>query len=357
MTKNRRNSICGCFAALVLAAAGWSASAYGQRPSPTPAVSPTPPVIKDDDEPIKIDTELVNIDVRVVDRNGRPIGNLQQRDFQVLENNEPQQIEFFSKSEVPTNYSLVVDNSGSLRQQLDKVIEASKIIVGTNKPEDETSVIRFVSRDKITIDQDFTANKADLFDALDSLYIEGGQTAIRDAVYLAAQRLSEYERSSGFDDRRRRALILITDGEDRDSYFSEAQLFEMLRESNIQIYVVGFINELDKDSGFIRKSDQAKARSFLERLAKETGGKAYFPAALTELTAIASDISSELRTQYSIGYLPSKKNDGTYRNIKVIVSDGPNKEKRIAVTRTGRNANRPQPEQPSTAVTPPKKDN
>lgn len=313
-----------------------SVNVVGQTPSPSPTASPAKP--KDDDEPIKIDTELVNIDVRVVDRNGRPVGNLSQADFKILENNEPQQIEFFSKSEIPTNYSLVVDNSGSLRQQLDKVIEASKIIVNTNKPDDETSVIRFVSRDKITIDQDFTANKNDLFDALDNLYIEGGQTAIRDAVYLATQRLTDYEKSNSFDDRKRRALILVSDGEDRDSYYSEAQLYELLREANIQIYVIGFVGDLDKDTGFIKKSPQAKAKSFLERLASETGGKSYFPDTLTELPNIAKDISNELRSQYSIGYLPSKKEDGTYRNIKVVISDGPSKEKRIAITRSGRNA-------------------
>jgi Ca-activated chloride channel family protein len=133
---------------------------------------------------------------------------------------------------------------------------------------------------------------------------------------------------------------LVSDGEDRDSYYSEAQLYELLREANIQIYVIGFVGDLDKDTGFIKKSPQAKAKSFLERLASETGGKSYFPDTLSELPNIAKDISNELRSQYSIGYLPSKKEDGTYRNIKVIISDGPNKEKRIAITRSGRNANK-----------------
>ena len=327
-----------------------SVDVIGQTPSPSPTASPAAKP-KDDDEPIRIDTELVNIDVRVVDRNGRPVNNLQQGDFKILEENEPQQIEFFSKSEIPTNYSLVVDNSGSLRQQLDKVIEASKIIVNTNKADDDTSIIRFVSRDKITIDQDFTSNKSDLFDALDNLYIEGGQTAIRDAVYLATQRLTDYEKSNSFDDRKRRALILVSDGEDRDSYYSEAQLYELLREANVQIYVIGFVGDLDKDTGFIKKSPQAKAKSFLERLASETGGKAYFPDTLNDLPGIAKDISNELRSQYSIGYLPSKKGDSTYRNIKVVVSDGPNKEKRIAITRSGRNANKQGLSAPATPAT------
>jgi VWFA-related protein len=130
------------------------------------------------EEIIMVDTELVNLNVRVIDRNNRPINNLAQKEFQILEDGVPQPIEFFSKSEVPTNYTLVIDNSGSLRMQLEKVIEASKILVNSNRPDDETSIIRFVSRDKISIEQDFTSDKTELSDSLENLYIEGGQTAI-----------------------------------------------------------------------------------------------------------------------------------------------------------------------------------
>jgi Ca-activated chloride channel family protein len=306
--------------------------------TPTPAPSPAP-TLRDEDVIVKVDTELVNLDVRVVDRNGRPVNDLRQSDFKVLEENQPQQIEFFSKSEVPTNYTLVVDNSGSLRQQIEKVIEAGKILVNTNKPEDETSIIRFISRDKITVEQEFTSNKTDLADALDNMIIEGGQTAVRDAVYLAAQRVSDYEKSNRIDERKRRAIVLVTDGEDRDSYYSEAQLFDLLREGSVQIYVVGFVEELDSESGFIRKSPKEKAKSFLEKLANETGGRAYFPKSISELPEIARSIASELRTQYSIGYMPP--NDvapGTFRNIKVFINDGPKGEKRIAITKSGRTA-------------------
>lgn len=302
-------------------------------PAPTAAPTPNP-----EDEIIKVDTELVNLNVRVIDRNNRPINNLAQREFTILEDNVPQPIEFFSRAEVPTNYSLVIDNSGSLRQQLEKVIEAGKIITNTNRADDETSIIRFVSSDKIEIVQDFTANKTDITDALDNLFIEGGQTAIIDAVYLAAEKVTEYEKKDG-SDRKRRALILVSDGEDRDSYYKEQQLFELLRETDVQIYVIGFVGDLSKEGGFISKSPQAKAKSFLERLATETGGKSYFPDSINELTKIAQDISSELRTQYSIGYIPTNdRKDGSFRNIKVQVADGPNKQKRIAVTRSGRTA-------------------
>jgi Ca-activated chloride channel family protein len=137
----------------------------------------------------------------------------------------------------------------------------------------------------------------------------------------------------------RRALILVSDGEDRNSFYKEPQLFELLREADVQIYSIGFVSELSKESGFISKSPQGKAKAFLQRLADETGGKAYFPDSLTELNTIAADIANELRTQYSISYEPTNgRNDGTFRNIKVVVDDGPNKQKRIAVTRSGRTA-------------------
>lgn len=156
-------------------------------------------------------------------------------------------------------------------------------------------------------------------------------------MYLAAEKVDEYEKRKNADERKRRALIIVSDGEDRDSYYKEQQLFQLLRESDVQIFAVGFINELSKESGFIKKSDQEKAKNLLTRLAQETGGKAYFPNNLSELPGIARDIASELRTQYLIAYSPTnERQDGTFRSIKVVVADGPNKEKRIAVTRSGR---------------------
>lgn len=308
-------------------------------PSPTPktATLPTP---EEEDDIIRVETELVNLNIRVVDRNNRSIGNLRQEDFKIYEENVVQPIEFFSKSEVPTNYSLVIDNSGSLRAQIEKVIEASKIIIGTNRPDDETSIIRFVSSENIVIEQNFTPDKNLLNDALDNLYVEGGQTAIIDAVYLAAETITDYENQRDPNDRKRRALVLVTDGEDRNSFYKEQQLFNLLRESDVQIYVIGFVGDLDKEGGFISKSPQGKAKAFLERLAEVTGGKVYFPKDTSELNGIAQNIATELRTQYSIGYIPTNdKKDGSFRNIKVAVADGPNKQKRIAVTRTGRTAN------------------
>ena len=323
-----------------------------QVPSPTaapkavtiPAPSATPktatiPTPEEEEEIIKVDTELVNLNVRVVDRNNRSIGTLRQEDFKIYEDNILQPIGFFTKSEVPTNYSLVIDNSGSLRPQLEKVIEASKIIVGTNRPGDETSIIRFVSSENIEILQNFTPDKTLLNEALDDLFIEGGQTAIIDAIYLAAESITSYEKKRDPNDRKRRALIIVSDGEDRDSFYKEQQLFNLLRETDVQIYAIGFVGDLGKEGGFISKSPQGKAKAFLERLAEVTGGKVYFPTDVGELNGIAANIATELRTQYSIGYTPTNdKKDGSFRNIKIAVADGPNKQKRIAVSRNGRTA-------------------
>lgn len=272
----------------------------------------------------------------MIDRNNRPINNVTKNEFRVFEDGVVQPIESFTREEVPISYGLAVDTSGSLRSQLPTVIEAGKSIINSNKPGDETFLVRFISSDKIETVQDFTANKELLSDGLDSFYVEGGQTAIIDAVYLSAEHVSEYKKGND-GDRRRRALIVITDGEDRNSFYKQEQLFARLREEDVQIFVIGFVNELDKEAGFIRKSPRDKAVNLINKLAEETGGRAFFPESVAELPQIANEIIRDLRTQYVISYNPTNKTaDGTYRAIKVTVDQPTSSEKRIALTRTGR---------------------
>ncbi len=311
------------------------------KPIAAPTISTSPTPVDDDGGIIPVFSEEVLLNVRVVDRGNRVLGSLKQSDFTIFEDNVKQDVSSFSQQEVPINYSLVIDNSGSLRSQLEKVIDASKVIVATNKPDDETCVIRFIGSDKITVLQDFTSDQKALNEILEEgLFSEGGQTAVVDAVYLAAEKEAEYEKSKNPNDKKRRAIILVTDGEDRDSFYDEKQLFELLREADVQIYPIGFVGDLDKEGGLIRKSPQAKAMALLNRMATETGGKAYFPTSVSDLDGIAKDIAKELRTQYLLSYVPKNdKQDGTYRAIKVALSDGPNKQKRIAITRSGRTAN------------------
>lgn len=306
------------------------------KPTPTP----TPPAEIDPGDILKINADLVQLHVRVIDRNNKPVETVPQADFHVFEDGVPQPIESFTREEVPISYGLAVDTSGSLRSQLQSVIDAGKTIINSNKPGDETFLVRFISSDKIETVQDFTDNKDLLLDGIDGFYIEGGQTAVVDAVYLTAEHVSEYKKNNE-QDRRRRALIVITDGEDRNSFYNQEQLFSRLREEDVQIFVIGFINELDKDAGLIRKSPREKAVNLLNKLATETGGRAFFPDSISELPQIANQIVRDLRTQYVLSYNPTNKTaDGSYRAIKVTVDQPSNGDKRIALTRSGRLARR-----------------
>ena len=315
------------------------APTLGEPPAPPklkPTPTPTPPEEFDKESIIKIDSELVQLHVRVIDRNNRPINNVPQDDFHVFEDGVAQPIQSFTREEVPISYGLAVDTSASLRSQIQSVIDAGKTIVNSNKPGDETFLVRFISSDKIQTEQDFTDKKDLLMDALDNLYVEGGQTAVIDAVYLSAEHVSEYKKGDE-SDRRRRALIVITDGEDRSSFYKQEQLFGRLREEDVQIFVIGFVNELDKEAGFIRKSPREKAVNRINKLASETGGRAFFPESISELPQIANEIVRDMRTQYVIAYNPTNKTqDGTYRAIKVTVDQPSDSDKRIALTRNGR---------------------
>jgi Ca-activated chloride channel family protein len=269
-----------------------------------------------------------------------------QNEFRVLEDGVPQPIEYFTREEVPISYGLAVDTSGSLRSQLQSVIDAGKTIVNSNRPGDETFLVRFISSDKIETVQDFTANQELLIDGIDSLYVEGGQTAVVDAVYLTAAHVAEYKKGDD-NDRRRRAMIVITDGEDRNSFYTPDKLFASLREADVQIYVIGFVNELDKEGGLIRKSPKDKAVNLLNKIASETGGRAFFPNSLSELPQIAKEIVRDLRTQYVLAYNPTNKaRDGSFRSIKVLVDEGSSRDKRIVLTRNGRTAPKGEPAAP-----------
>jgi len=311
----------------------------GEPPPPPvlkPKPTPTPPEDYNEGEIIRVNTDLVTLNVRVIDRNNRPIDNVSNSEFHVYEDGIEQPIDSVSREEVPISYGLAIDNSQSLRNQLQSVIDAGKGIINTNKTGDETFLVRFISSDKIETLQDFTASKDLLIDAIDNMYVEGGQTAVIDAVYLASERVSEYKKGDD-DDRRRRALIVVTDGEDRVSFYKQEQLFTNLRERDVQIYVIGFVNELDKEGGFIRKSPRDRAVNLLNKLASETGGRAFYPQSLSELPQIAAEIVRDLRTQYVVAYNPTNKTrDGSYRAIKVAIADSSSRDKRIALTRSGR---------------------
>ena len=300
------------------------------------SVSPVAESSIEDEEVISVETEEVILNARVVDSNNRVLTNLSQSQFKVYEDNVLQTIVSFGTTEIPIINALVIDNSRSLRSQLQNIIEAGKIIVVANRLTDESAIIRFVSTDKIEVVQDFTLNKGSLIEGLDNLFVEGGQTSIIDAVHFAAKKVEQYKSLAEKDDRLR-AIILVSDGDDRSSSYNEEQLFELLRKSRVQIYAIGLVSNLTNGSDANGIDRQKKAKAFLTRLTEETGGKVYFPNSTSELPQIASDISGKLHTQYLISYTPTnEKRDGTFRKIQVFIDDGVNKEKRIAIARTGR---------------------
>lgn len=274
---------------------------------------PEEPSQKDDDT-VRIGTNLVLLDVTVVDPSNKPVMDLKQDEFTVTEDKIPQKIEFFSREQVPVSLVFAIDTSGSMRPKLDTVVKASTNLVKAGRRDDEMAVIEF--KDQPELLEEFTGDINDVIDTLNGL-VASRQTAMLDALYLAA----DYANKEGKN--RRKAVLVVTDGLDNDSFYKFAEVVNHLREIDVQIYLIGFINDLDKDSGLFKKSQKEKAEGLLNKLAEETGGKAFYPKELSEVHAIAQQISTDLRTQYAIGYYPSNSSkDGTFRAVKVQVNSG-----------------------------------
>lgn len=283
-----------------------------------------------DDTPITIGTNLVLLDVTVLDPSNKPVMDLKQDEFVVTEDKLPQKIEFFSREQVPVSLAFAIDTSGSMRPKLDTVVKASTNLVKEGRPGDEMAVIEF--KDQPELLEEFTGDINDVIDTLNGL-VASRQTAMLDALYLAADYASKEGKN------RRKAVLVVTDGLDNDSYYKFNEVVSHLREIDVQIYLIGFVSDLDRDSGLFKKSAKDKAETLLNKLAEETGGKAFFPKELSEVHAIAQQISTDLRTQYSIGYYPSNsKKDGSFRAVRVQVNSG--SRKLVARTRNGYTAPR-----------------
>jgi VWFA-related protein len=174
---------------------------------------------------------------------------------------------------------IVVDCSGSQRLQLDKTITAVRQIAEAMRPGDEAFLVRFVDAQKITVTQDFTSDKNELQDAAEELFIEGGQTAVVDAIDFAAHHFSENP-SKGAD--RLRVLILITDGEDRKSAARAEVTLTFLKQEKIRVFAIAL-------------SDLTFSPKLLERFSKETGGKTFLPRGSAEISNAVVDITSAIR--------------------------------------------------------------
>ncbi len=226
--------------------------------------------------------------------------------------------------QVPLSYGLLIDASASLRAQLPDVVRTAVKIVDTNRPTDEAFVIRFISSEKIETVQAITSSKQALIAALDQMYIEGGSSAILDAVYLSAEYLAQ--NSNG--NRRRRVLIVATDGEERASYYNAQQVVQILTATDIQVYIVAFTKDLTNDK-------HEKAVKLLSVLASNAGGRVYFPSSAPDPDRIANEIINDIRTQYLIGYIPSDGASKAFQKVEVSITDSQNQNKKAFITSVG----------------------
>lgn len=270
--------------------------------------------------------QTVLLHVRVTDPADKPVLDVPQSSFQVTEDGVPQKITLFMNKEIPLSYGLVIDASGSMRSQINEILNAAGRIVLSNRPADEAFLVRFISSDKLFIEVEPTSNQAKLLKALSGFYVEGGASAVVDAVYMSAQKLADQKDVGEI---RRRVLILVTDGEDRVSFYKPDKLFQLLGGNNIQIFTIALTKDL-------KESSRGKAIEFLKKLGVETGGRTYFPASKSDIERIAGEIINDIRTQYVIGYEPSGGDPAKYlHKIEVSISENPNQEKRVAITRVG----------------------
>lgn len=267
-----------------------------------------------EDGVFKIDAQLVTLDVSILDKNNKFITGIQQNKFQVFEDQIAQKIEFFSQEEVPISYGIVIDTSGSMRKRLSTVVKAAKTLISLSRPGDEVFIIDMKDTSNIELLEDFTTSMEDANDALDNM-VSGGGTSLLDGVVLGGEHAKAGKN-------RRKALLVISDGDERDSTYTVEQTLDKLREFDVQLYMIGFPEEVAEDGGLFKRSPRKKAIELINKLTTESGGQAYFPRDLADLEPIAKKIGADLRSQYSIGYYPSNsKLDGSFRKLKVVLND------------------------------------
>src|SRR5215468_4615199 len=274
---------------------------------------------------IKIDTDMVNLDVTVIDQNNNPVANLKKEDFSVYEDKVKQTVESVSREEVPVSFGMVIDTSGSMRSKLQSVSDAAVLLIKQMRRDDEAFVASFKAEAELA--QEFTDDRRELEDAIGDLYTSGG-TALLDAIIATADHAQEKGK------RRRKALVVITDGLDKNSSAKEKKVIDVMKEDEVQVYLVGFVDE-ENSGGFFGGSPAKKAKALLIRLAEDSGGRAFFPTDVREMPAIAAQIAKDLRTQYVVSYYPNNdRRDGSFHTVRVVVSHRDNR-KLIARTRQG----------------------
>ncbi|HXA50364.1 MAG TPA: VWA domain-containing protein [Candidatus Acidoferrum sp.] len=255
---------------------------------------------------LRSDTNLVLVPVTVCDALNRPVTGLEKEHFRVLEDKVEQTITHFSMDDEPVAVGLVFDISGSMGPKLAKSREAAAAFFKTSNPEDEFFLIEFNDSPRLSVP--LTANADEIQNRL-TFSQSKGRTALLDAIMLA---LTEMKRSK----KNRKALLIISDGGDNSSRYTETEVRRVVRENDTLIYAIGVF---EGGGGRMRTPEEAAGPGLLSELCEQTGGR-HLPAETSELPDIAAKIGVELRNRYVLGFVPQKQiRDGRYHMLQVRV--------------------------------------
>jgi Ca-activated chloride channel homolog len=251
---------------------------------------------------IKTSADLVLVPVTVTDPMQRLVTGLSQDNFELFENKKPQQIKHFSSADAPVSMGIIVDTSGSMADKIERAREAVKQFCDFSNPQDEFFLITFSDEPRLV--HDFTDSPDDLESKL-LFAVPKGRTALLDAIYMGIQKMREAKYG-------KKALLIISDGGDNHSRYSEGELKSAVKESDVMIYAIGTFDR------YVPTQEEMLGPELLSDIAEATGGRAFILENLLEIPVLARRISIELRTQYVLGYHPQNpQHDGKWHKITV----------------------------------------
>ncbi len=257
--------------------------------------------------PVIVNTDLITFTVTVTDTYGRYVSGLGKNAFTVMDDKKPQEITFFSDDDSPVSVGVIFDVSGSMGgDKISRARDALSKFIQTSHDSDEYFLIAFNSRAQLLLDKTRDGNA--VLDKLTFVQTKNN-TALYDACYLGVEKVQRGTHP-------KRALLLISDGQDNNSRYTFNELRRLLKESDVTLYGIGILNGNDAGSSL-----GMEGQGILDELASVSGGKAFFPRSAAEMDDIFEQIALELRHQYSIGYKPTDfANDGHWHKIKVKVT-------------------------------------
>ena len=257
--------------------------------------------------------DLVSLNVTVTDGTARYVTDLAQEDFNVYEDGVKQEVTFFNRTNLPIALALLLDTSASMENKLGTAQEAAIGFAKRLRSQDLAEVIDFDSR--VVILQNFTSVAGELEQAIRKTSA-GGSTSLYNAVYIALKDLKKVV-AKNVDEIRRQAIIVLSDGEDTSSLLPFEEVLDLAKRSETAIYSIGLRSEGPSTSsrGF------KEAEFVLRQFSQETGGRAFFPNQLSDLSGVYGQISDELSSQYTVGYTSrNPKRDGSWRRLVVRVN-------------------------------------